>query len=159
MVSEKLLFAFGYKITATTSNVFRWCLQTVRTPLLKAGCRRERPRHWVWARPLPPQPPERLLKAIMESWGAGHTSHLNDRQMTFTAVHFHFPRHRFRGELFVISCQDNGMSLCRQILISFPSYQSLRTYPLPERNPPKATKTMTPNAGWISISAITGRGF
>lgn len=109
---------------------------------------RERARHWACTCPPLPQPPERLPKAVTESWatqgwGAGHTLPFNDLQMTFTALHFHFPRHRFRGELFVILCQDNGMSLRGQILFSFPRYQSLRTYPLPEKKkiPPKINRT------------------
>lgn len=147
-VSEKLLFAFAYKITIPTMSVFRWCLQTLWEQHFQKQARERK--SWVCTCPPLPQLPERFLKAATDSWatqgwGSGHTLHLNDLQMTFTTLHFHFPRHRFRGELFVISCQDNGMSLRCQILISFPRYQSLCTYPLPEKNPPKSTKTITTN--------------
>lgn len=118
--------------------VFRWSLQTLWEEQFQkqAG---ERTSQALGTRfPSLPKSTERFLKAVTESWatqcwGAGHTLHLNDLQMTFTALHFNFPRHRFRGELFVILCQDNGMSLHSQILISFPRYQSLHTYPLPEK--------------------------
>lgn len=88
---------------------------------------------------------QRFLKAVTESWatqcwGTGHTLHLNDLHMTFTALHFNFLRCSFRGELFVILCQDNGMSLHSQILISFPRYQSLHTYPPPEKKKKRQTK-------------------
>lgn len=146
MVSEKLLILFVYKITATTRNVFRWCLQTLWEQHFQrqAGKRKSQ----VLGRTCPPlpQPPERSPKAVCRScaaqgWGAGHTLHLSDLQVTFAALHFHFPRHRYRGELFVISCQDHGMSLYCQILISLPRYQSLCTYPLPGKR--NSTETIT----------------
>lgn len=133
----KLLFVFAHKITTTTTSFQVEFANSVRGTVPKAG--RERTSQALGTRfPSLPKSTERFLKAVTESWatqcwGAGHTLHLNDLQMTFTALHFNFPRHRFRGELFVILCQDNGMSLHSQILISFPRYQSLHTYPLPEK--------------------------
>lgn len=96
MACEKLLFAFSYQIIVTTTNNFRGRLWTVREQhLLKQA---ENRKHCL---PLP-QWLKRFLKAVRESWatqawGAGHTLQVSDLQMTFTALHFHFPKHRFRG--------------------------------------------------------------
>lgn len=150
MFSEKLLFVFAYKITTTTTSVFRWCLQTLWEQQFQKQAWERTSQALGTCFPSLPQLMERFLKAVTESWatqcwGAGHTLHLNDLQMTFTALHFNFPRHRFRGELFVILCQDNGMSLHSQILISFPRYQSLHTYPLPEKKKKKSKQNTNKN--------------
>lgn len=122
-------------------SVFKWCLQTLGEQHFQKQVGERKSQALGMCLPSSSPATKRFLRPVTESWatqgwGEGHTLHLNDLQMTFTALHFHFPRQRFRGELFVISCQDNGMSLRSQILISFPRYQSLHTYPLPEKKNP-----------------------